>query len=673
MKKERCGYEKNDADDSGIKTTKSIDIVVCKICQKTFPGKQSMRKHIWESHKEIKMYKCQSCDMIFPKSIYLKEHMKSVHSDYSSTSIVSNDYIDAQQRSIDCPICHKSYSALQNLKWHISQIHPLDMENAMKTLHEDEEFMEVVGVRNELIEKSEESKSDTTSSSTNIAKFNQKKFPKKVNNSDIVTGDIDVTYCDQCNSPQNSKEDHIKHLKTKHKAQQVCDECFKCFQTGQSLKRHRVKAHGFKLRYQCNLCSYVCKSEYLIKVHFEVKHAGHQNIDFSAIKEGAEHLEVKCEACDKIFKDVWKYKFHKERVHDKQKRFECTKCGQKFAWRKCINRHNANFHEGSEEHTIYLVNKHVQKDEHNTKPYTCPVCNTGFIKVSTINKHLKSFHPEQANDFLPITKPEPKKKFYCPICDYKGTDSERYFKEHLRTEHLEKYYELYLKPDDKFQCPMCNKGFKILKSFNEHIQNKHPENSHLVIESENERKNPEFECPNCFKKYVNAKSFQKHIKLCDVGVTQFDEIFVTDDDDLDITANSIEESEDSEMISQDIKIDENNLEIQNNRDTKGDTTTDEMSKIIKFEESEDSEMISQDVNIDEHDLEVPNNSDTKGDTTTIEVSKIINVEEEKGKKIKETKVTVEKKIMKKILKNTRKPNPICRFTLADLEEDFSDD
>ena len=66
--------------------------------------------------------------------------------------------------------------------------------------------------------------------------------------------------------------------------------------------------------------------------------------------------------------------------------------------------------------------------------------------------------------------------------------------------------------------------------------------------------------------------------------------------------------------------------------------TDEMSKIIKLEEieeSEDSEMISQDVNIDEHDLEIPNNSDTKGDTTTIEVSKII--------------------------------------TLADLEEDFSDD
>merc|ERR1711994_503824 len=92
-----------------------------------------------------------------------------------------------------------------------------------------------------------------------------------------------------------------------------------------------------------------------------------------------------------------------------------------------------------------------------------------------------------------------------------------------------------------------------------------------------------------------------------------------------------------------------------------------------IEESGDSEMISQDVNIDEHDLEVPNNSDTKGDTTTIEVSKIINVEEEKGKKIKETKVTVEKKFMKKILKNTRKPNPICRFTLADLEEDFSDD
>ena len=84
-------------------------------------------------------------------------------------------------------------------------------------------------------------------------------------------------------------------------------------------------------------------------------------------------------------------------------------------------------------------------------------------------------------------------------------------------------------------------------------------------------------------------------------------------------------------------------------------------------------MISQDVNIDEHDLEIPNNSDTKGDTTTIEVSKIINVEEEKGKKMKLAKVAVEKKITKKILKNTRKPNPICRFTLADLEEDFSDD
>jgi hypothetical protein len=504
--------------------------------------------------------------------------MKSVHSDYSS--IVSKD-IDAE-RNANCPICYKTYSAFNSLKWHISQTHPLDMENAMKTLHEYEEFMEVdppkvTGnkddvIKNEHVEKSESKKSDS-----NIVKYN-KKIGKKVNiTTDIVTGDIDVTYCDQCNAPQDSKEDHVKHLKTKHKAQEVCNECFKCFQTSQSLKRHRVKSHGFVQRYKCNLCSYVCKSEYLINCHFKSKHAECQKIDFSAIKEGAEHLEVKCDTCDKIFKDVWKYNIHKERVHDKQKRFECTVCCQKFAWRKSINGHNVNFHEGSEEHTIYLVNKNVEKDEH--KPYICPICNTRFRFVRTINKHLKIFHPEQANDFLPITKPEPKRKFYCPVCDYKGTDSERYFKEHLRLEHIEKYHELYIKPDDKFQCSLCNKGYKILNSLNEHILKKHPENSHLVSESEIVKKNPdrigEFECPNCFKKYINAKSFQKHIKLCVVGVTQFDEIFVTDDD-LDVT--NIEESEGSEIIPPDVKI-EKHLEIQNS-----DTVTDEMSKIIKVEE-----------------------------------------------------------------------------------------
>ena len=76
QKKGKCRDSKN----SYIQT-KSID-VVCMVCQERFEDKQCMRKHVYDTHKEIKMFKCKTCDMIFPRSYYLSHHMKTVHYDY---------------------------------------------------------------------------------------------------------------------------------------------------------------------------------------------------------------------------------------------------------------------------------------------------------------------------------------------------------------------------------------------------------------------------------------------------------------------------------------------------------------------------------------------------------------------------------------------------------------
>ena len=78
-------------------------------------------------------------------------------------------------------------------------------------------------------------------------------------------------------------QEYLDHSKEKHNRNLICEECFKCYATPQSLKKHLKKTHNFVQKFQCDRCETVIRSEYHMKLHFQGSHPD-ENCSYSLIK-----------------------------------------------------------------------------------------------------------------------------------------------------------------------------------------------------------------------------------------------------------------------------------------------------------------------------------------------------------------------------------------------------
>ena len=116
-----------------------------------------------------------------------------------------------------------------------------------------------------------------------------------------------IPNCDNCKLDFDSIEASIEHSKTVHKRDIICQDCYRCYATPQSLKKHRKKEHNYIQRYKCDTCGAVIRSEYHMKLHFQRTHPVENlssTLTYSIIKETAAEKIVKCPECDKEFKDA---------------------------------------------------------------------------------------------------------------------------------------------------------------------------------------------------------------------------------------------------------------------------------------------------------------------------------------------------------------------------------
>lgn len=93
--------------EKGIKKT-----FECHSCEKPFPTKHRIRRHIRSVHIGLKQFKCpnRSCSKSFSQKGHLKQHIDSVHSGL---------------KPFECPnrSCSKKFSNKSNLKRHIASVH----------------------------------------------------------------------------------------------------------------------------------------------------------------------------------------------------------------------------------------------------------------------------------------------------------------------------------------------------------------------------------------------------------------------------------------------------------------------------------------------------------------------------------------------------------------------
>lgn len=102
-------------------------------------------------------------------------------------------------------------------------------------------------------------------------------------------------------------------------------------------------------------------------------------------------IGVKCNICDKNFKNVKDMKEHQE-IHSKKK-FECELCKKKFSRKKYLNQH-LNVHNGTLYHCSICerefnnksnLNKHCAL--HYEKTFRCHYCNKMFHTKQGLKKH----------------------------------------------------------------------------------------------------------------------------------------------------------------------------------------------------------------------------------------------------------------------------------------------
>ena len=59
----------------------SIEVKICKSCDKSFSTEQNLRRHIYTVHDGNKDYKCEACGKMFSLKHQLKNHIHVKHQD----------------------------------------------------------------------------------------------------------------------------------------------------------------------------------------------------------------------------------------------------------------------------------------------------------------------------------------------------------------------------------------------------------------------------------------------------------------------------------------------------------------------------------------------------------------------------------------------------------------
>lgn len=130
----------------------------------------------------------------------------------------------------------------------------------------------------------------------------------------------------------------------------VCETCGKRFKTKSALKTHN-KSHSDIRAYPCKLCSYAGRTASGLYTHM-TQHANDQ---------------IVCDVCAKIFTSRRRLNDHKWRIHNPEKKHECSFCLKKFAQKSKLTVH-IRVHTGD-------------------RPYSCKLCARAFARSEVCRAH----------------------------------------------------------------------------------------------------------------------------------------------------------------------------------------------------------------------------------------------------------------------------------------------
>ena len=210
----------------------------------------------------------------------------------------------------------------------------------------------------------------------------------KKRRSKVDGGTERILHCEFCEKVFKRRDHLTKHVKSVHVTERnfECGFCAKKYTSETTLKQHVHNSHSQKLQ-QCQFCDKAfARKDHLAK-HVQGVH----------VKE----RKYVCEHCGKSYTSQGALLQHVGKAH-LEKKFECGKCGRRFATSIRLQIHVQETSLASNPHsceiceerfpTESLMREHSSKS-HKIKAWKCDVCGGSFKGRYILQAHIKKMHP----------------------------------------------------------------------------------------------------------------------------------------------------------------------------------------------------------------------------------------------------------------------------------------
>ncbi|RVE49479.1 hypothetical protein evm_005820 [Chilo suppressalis] len=215
--------------------------------------------------------------------------------------------------------------------------------------------------------------------------------------------DLNKIHCQQCTAVVRTPEELDEHTRTQHVL--YCNECGEKFKKKSTLRTHKIRIHGVKREFVCDICN----KSFMTASRLETHAANHNDTL-------AQQLSY-CSICKIQYKSVHVYRSHmRQSAAHASDQHSCPDCNKKFSSKVYLKKHYNFYHLKKSQFKCELCNKlfisdwrlknHQQKHHGLSRPrnHACNICGKKFFTLSTLRGHQLT-HSEQ-------------RSFMCEDCGY---------------------------------------------------------------------------------------------------------------------------------------------------------------------------------------------------------------------------------------------------------------
>ena len=557
----------------------------CDECDKTFSKNKSLKRHKNVVHQGIRKFKCEKCGKTFSQISNLSIHVKAVH-----------------ERTLDykCEKCTKRFAVKSRLKSHINVVH-----NGLKS-HKCEKCERTFSQSSNL-------KIHVNAVHDGILKFKCEKCNKQFSRKGHLKRHVEIVHynkknykCEKCEAMfgQNS---HLKrHIDDMHSdiKKFKCGECEKSFGKNSQLKKHVQIGHEKMKKYKCENCPLVFAHKDYLKKHLKRQHpdnsisiiekmaistnlvsekssltdstseplTAESSGKVKALESNSEHIQIakmidqsekvpnteeglittqisqskisKCDSCDESFDSRFNLRKHKTEVHKSDKKFECEECSSSFGQKEHLKIHVKRKHFEISDGPEVSVKKLTKSDEglveNNPKDNSVALENKAEMKPQTEIQVEVDISQNGEDLIKDMTEAEVVDK----VSDKKRQQNSQEHK--VKTDGQQN-------EEKNYKCRFCQEVFENKSNIQEHIANKHFEDTVLVehtidnsekdsddqtsisnietkLTSEDQEKSSmnttkvlqNFICDKCQKHFNKRHRLKRHIKEVHLRIRNFE-------------------------------------------------------------------------------------------------------------------------------------------------------